>query len=472
MQVKLRLLKDYTVEIDGEEKSFKKDTNIKADEDSAEKLIADGMAMLLSEWKEKQEAEAAEKEEQKVDIKEIAKQVVQALKDEKDDDEEGVEAKSVVLGESREYVDPTMGYSCFAEFAKDVAYAGEMTTKGLKIPDVVSKRLDRIMAKDMHDRKTAISTPYMQTPDDDQGGYLVPQQWLADLWKRTYDEGQVLSRVRDIPMQSTSLAFPVINETSRVDGSRMGGVRVYRVAEGEQKTASKPNFGEVELTLRTLVGMVRVTNKLLRHSAISIEPLLTDIFTTELRQVMEYEFIWGTGANQPLGITVAGSFVSQAKQAGQAATTIVAENIINMYSRLWAPSRANAVWHINQDCLPQLHTMSIAVGVGGVPVYIPGNQIAGAPYGTLYGLPVIPLEQCETLGTVGDILLCDWSQYLHGRERRGIDVASSIHLLFDYNATVFRFELENDGQPLWRTALTPWQSTTTQGPFIGLATRA
>ena len=465
----VRLLEDWG--------DYKKGATLKVDKATSEELIDAGIAMLKSEWEEKQAVEEREKADRHIELVETVKTVIQELNHTDDDDDGAVVGKSIIPGESREYVDPKMGYSCLAEFARDIATVAIARGKGLAID---SERLDKIMAKEKYDREMVnkaamakgVSTPYMQTPDDDQGGYLVPQQWLPDLWKRTYQDGEILRRVRDIPMQSTSLAFPVINETTRVDGSRMGGIRVYRVAEGEQKTASKPNFGEIELTLRTLVGLVRVTNKLLRHSAISIEPMLTEIFTDELRHVMEHEFIWGTGANQPLGITVAGSLVTQAAQAGQPATTIVAENVINMYSRLWAPSRRNAVWHINQDILPQLHTMAIAVGVGGVPVYLPANNIAGAPFGTLYGLPVIPLEQCETLGTLGDIILADWTQYLHGRERRGIDVASSIHLLFDYNATCLRFELENDGQPLWRTALTPEHSTVTQGPFVVLATRS
>jgi HK97 family phage major capsid protein len=66
-----------------------------------------------------------------------------------------------------------------------------------------------------------------------------------------------------------------------------------------------------------------------------------------------------------------GCLVSVGKETGQAAATVVAENVVKMYSRMFAQSRPNAVWLINQNIEPQLFTMSLAVGTGGVPIYMP-----------------------------------------------------------------------------------------------------
>jgi hypothetical protein len=51
--------------------------------------------------------------------------------------------------------------------------------------------------------------------------------------------------------------------------------------------------------------------------------------------------------------------------------------------------------------------MSMVIGTGGVPVYLPPGGLSHAPFGTLMGRPVMPLEFCETLGTEGDIVLAD-----------------------------------------------------------------
>ena len=136
------------------------------------------------------------------------------------------------------------------------------------------------------------------------------------------------------------------------------------------------------------------------------------------------------------------------------------------------PSRPNSVWLINQDIEPDLHTMSIAVGTGGIPVYMPANGLSQQPYGTLYGRPVLPIWQCQTLGTAGDIILADMSQYLLA-EKGGIQSASSIHVKFQYDETAFRFVMRLDGQPWWNSALTPFKggATKTLSPFVVLESR-
>ncbi len=102
---------------------------------------------------------------------------------------------------------------------------------------------------------------------------------------------------------------------------------------------------------------------------------------------------------------------------------------------------------------------------------MPPGGLSGNPYGTLYGRPVITSEHCRTLGTVGDIALCAWSEYL-AIEKGGVQTASSIHVRFIYDESVFRFVYRVDGQPAWNSALTPYQGTNTQGPFVVLATRS
>jgi HK97 family phage major capsid protein len=137
-------------------------------------------------------------------------------------------------------------------------------------------------------------------------------------------------------------------------------------------------------------------------------------------------------------------------------------------------SKANAVWFINADVTPQLYLMSLAVGTGGAPVFMPAGGLSASPYGSLLGKPVIEIEQCSTLGTVGDVILADMTQYLL-IDKGGIEGASSIHLKFNYDETVFRFVYRVDGQPTWAAAVTPFKdaaTTRTISPFVTLATRA
>jgi HK97 family phage major capsid protein len=134
--------------------------------------------------------------------------------------------------------------------------------------------------------------------------------------------------------------------------------------------------------------------------------------------------------------------------------------------------RRDAVWNINQDIEPQLFQMYIAVGTGGIPVYLPANGMAGSPYGTLLGRPVIPCEYSSTLGDKGDILLANWNAYKM-IDKNGVQEASSIHVKFTTDETAFRFVYRCDGQPKWASPLTPYKGTAnTISPFVTLNARA
>lgn len=179
----------------------------------------------------------------------------------------------------------------------------------------------------------------------------------------------------------------------------------------------------------------------------------------------------GDGLGGPLGYMGCPALVTIAKEAGQLADTILAENIIKMYARMYARSMANAVWYINQDVLPQLFTMAVPIGLGGTPMYMPPGGLSGSPYSTLLGRPVIVNEFSSTLGDLGDITFADMSEYLWW-EKSAPKFASSIHVYFLYDKNAFRFVYRVDGKPSWQAPLTPAQGSNTTSPFIALAARA
>ena len=141
-----------------------------------------------------------------------------------------------------------------------------------------------------------------------------------------------------------------------------------------------------------------------------------------------------------------------------------------MHSRMWARSRGSAAWFINQDVEAQLLKLSLPVGTGGVPVYLPAGGVSQAPFSTLFGRPVVPIEQCSTLGTVGDIVFADLSQYVL-IDKGGVQADSSIHVRFINDETTFRYIMRVDGMPLWNSVLTPFKGTATVSPFVALAAR-
>lgn len=307
--------------------------------------------------------------------------------------------------------------------------------------------------------------------DASAGGFLVQSDFANSVWTRAYDMGDILGRVFKLPISANAngIKLPAVDETSRVTGSRWGGVQSYWLAEGDQPAGSKPKFRQIELDLKKLFSVMTVTDELLQDQS-ALETIATQAFSEEIMFMTEDAIIEGDGVGKPMGILNAPCLVTVAKDSGQAAQTISLNNIVNMWSRMWIRSRKNAVWFINQDVEPQLYQLSQTVGTGGLPMFLPAGGINNAPYSSLFGRPIIPIEYASTLGAPGDIILADFSQYVLA-DKRGMQAATSMHVRFLTDEMVFRFTYRCDGNPLWHTALTPFKGSNTKSPFIVLAQR-
>jgi HK97 family phage major capsid protein len=376
---------------------------------------------------------------------------------EREMNEEAKNTKDPENGESREEEKLDMS---FGEYLQTVAYS--------RMPEMKSRA-------DVREKITKIQETRAATGLNEgvpsEGGFLLRPQYEDELLRRTYETGVIASRVDRKPLsgRSNTMKINTIDESSRANGSRFGGVVVYHLAEAAQMTASKPKFGEMELKLNKAAGLCYVTEEMLEDIAF-LESVITDAFSEEFSFVIDNDIYRGDGVGKPKGILNSNALVTVSKESGQSANTIEFVNIVKMWSRMYGRSRPNAAWFINQDIEPQLFTMSLAVGTGGIPVYMPAGGASASPYGTLMGRPVIPIEQASTLGTEGDILFADPKQYLM-IDKGGMKSASSIHVQFLYDELVFRFIYRYDGQSKWKSTLTPAQGNNELSPFVSLQTR-
>ncbi|MDA2937031.1 phage major capsid protein [Acidobacteria bacterium AH-259-A15] len=304
-----------------------------------------------------------------------------------------------------------------------------------------------------------------------QGGFMIQPTFSSELLTNAFETGILASRVRTIPLgaNSNGLKINAINETSRADGSRWGGIRAYWLDEGATKTKSKPAFRQMNLTLNKLIGLVYATDELV-EDATALEAVIREGFGQEFGFQLDAAIFSGDGSGKPQGFTGSNALITVNKETGQAANTVVFENITKMYARMWPPSAQRAVWLANIETFPQLASMSIPVGTGGVPVWQPANQVAGRPFSELMGRPLIFVEQASALGTKNDLVFVDLSQYL--LVQKSLQSAASIHVQFVTDETTFRFVLRVDGQPIWSSALTPFKGASTLSPYVTLQTRS
>jgi len=292
-----------------------------------------------------------------------------------------------------------------------------------------------------------------------EGGFLVTSDIAAGINENMWGVGRVLSQFNAMNVSGNGLTIRAIDETSRAAGSRMGGVRGYWLNEGGQKTASQPAFRNIELKLKKVAALIYATDELL-EDATALEGWISNNVPNELRFLVEDAIIDGDGVGKPSGILRSGALV-------EATRTDASEVDAADIGRMWAAryvGPADYVWFVNASVMPQLFQLSI----GQTPVYQPPNGYADAPFGQLFGRPVIETEYNPYLGTVGDILLASPSQYAL-ITKGGIQAASSIHVKFDYDETAFRFVYRVDGEPIWASSVTAFDGTATISPFVALA---
>lgn len=315
------------------------------------------------------------------------------------------------------------------------------------------------------DEARGISDPY--------GGFLVPVSFTPDLLKLDPEADPIGGKTRAIPMGS-----PIVRIPARTDKdhrtSVAGGLTVTRRPETVAGTSSQMTVENVTLEAHSLFGLSYATEELLRDSPISFAALLAAGFQDQFAYHLVKERLYGTGIGEYLGILTAldsaslGPTISVTKEAGQAAATIVYENVTKMRSRCWGYS--NAVWLANHDTYPQLAAMNQAVGTGGTAMIWQPSAREDRP-DMLLGRPLYFTEYAKTLGTQGDLILANWSEYLEGTYQP-MQSDESVHVRFTSNERTFKFWTRNAGQPWWKTALTPVYSSSKLAPFVVIDTRS
>ena len=299
-----------------------------------------------------------------------------------------------------------------------------------------------------------------------EGGFLVQPDYGSELLRDTYDTGILAGRTRRRPVNGSGFRGNAVDESSRADGSRMGGLQAFWTGEAETMTATKPKFRRIQMDLEKLTGVYYATDELLLDGP-ALESEIRDWFVEEFGFKLDDAIIRGTGAGMPLGILNAPALVSQAAEGAQPVDTVVSANLQKMFARMPARSLANAIWIINQEIYPQLFALESTVGQR---IFLSGGNIAEAPQGAILGRPIVVSEQASAIGDVGDVIFADLKRYLL-IEKGGVQSASSIHVQFLTGETAFRFIVRANGQPIPNAAVTPYKGASTLSPFVTLAAR-
>ncbi len=293
-----------------------------------------------------------------------------------------------------------------------------------------------------------------------QGGFLLQPTISDEFLKPIHQEGVFSRLARRLPVGSNSNSGWIngIDETSRANGSRWGGVQAYWRAEAGTVTATKPKFRRVNWELNALEALMYITDEQLQDASMTAA-IARESAAEELNFKVNDAILNGDGVGKPKGILAGGSLITVTRQNANAVLFL---DILNMWQRLHPANRANSAWFVNSEVEPQLDQLYLTSSLEARYITYGSDGVM-----RMKGRPVIVTEFNAALGTAGDILLADMTDYLMW-EKGGIQSSVNPWIQWLTSEQAFKFTYRVDGQPATYSALTPYKGSNTQSPYVAL----
>ena len=204
------------------------------------------------------------------------------------------------------------GFYSLAHYCKTAAQAqghakGKMTIERSELDrynrwseaSILGRRM--LAIQDFPSLSRSISSPDgMYELTDVDGGAVIPPGFVREVWDKARFRDTPLSRARSVTVNSNIGIMPGIAETSRVDGSRFGGLLSYWEAEAQQLVNTHPKLLTEQFRLKKLTAMVPVTDELFEDSGL-LDSFLTETVAKEFMFQTNEAMINGNGAGPIAG---------------------------------------------------------------------------------------------------------------------------------------------------------------------------
>lgn len=212
----------------------------------------------------------------------------------------------------------------------------------------------------------------LQVGTDSEGGYLVPDEFEHTLVEALEDENIFRQMAKIIQTSSGDRKIPVVATK---------GTASWIDEEGAF-TESDDAFGQVSIGAYKLGTLIKVSEELLNDSVFDLESYISTEFARRIGAKEEEAFFTGDGTGKPLGILAANGGAEVGTTAA-AATTVTADELIDLFYSLKAPYRKNAIWVLNDSTVKAIRKLK---DQNGQYLWQP-SLVAGTP-DTILGRPV------------------------------------------------------------------------------------
>jgi HK97 family phage major capsid protein len=348
----------------------------------------------MDENKDKVEKEAKDKEDVSVDTKDIVEMAVNKIVDAL------TKAKDVTT-EPKKEVDEFVRTKIFSDGnLKEITYPTDVKslTKDEKIVTFFKALL--------YANKDGASAQVMKAlveGTDAQGGYLVPEELKAEVWRVLPDYAVMRRVARVIPMQTDTLKL----------NSLSARPYAYWTAEYASKSTTSAEFSQVTLTPNDLVCLLPVSEQLLADANISMVQFIVQLFAEAIATEEDKAFFTGSGTGQPRGIN------QETLTSVDAGLALSFDHIISVIHSLpQAIRRGRSTAFVAHNNV--IRTLRQIKDSQNRYIYEPGNPNSSQEPDRLYGYPIYEQNDIDD----SHIYFGDWSYYIIG-DRQQMTVATT-----------------------------------------------
>lgn len=189
----------------------------------------------------------------------------------------------------------------------------------------------------------------LQEGTDSEGGYLVPDEFERTLVESLEEENIFRKLAHIITTSSGDRKIPVVASKGNASW----------VDEEGQISESDDAFSQVSIGAYKLGTLIKVSNELLNDSVFDLESYISKEFARRIGSKEEDAFFNGNGTGKPVGIFNATGGAETGVTAASA-TTITADEIIELFYSLKAPYRKKAVWVMNDSTVKTIRKLKDA----------------------------------------------------------------------------------------------------------------
>jgi len=204
---------------------------------------------------------------------------------------------------------------------------------------------------------------------DSTGGYLVPDEFHAEVLRIAEEHGIARRDCRVVPMKRGSAQFP----------TSTSGITVSWPGEGKAASESDPGFGLAQLLAKTMAALTAVENELLEDADVDVVMFLETLFGEGVSKEEDTQVLVGSGAPFTGVLNHADANVVTMGSGDIAFSNLDADDLLDMIDAVTTGAKKGGKFYLHGNILTLIRKLKDSNGQ-----YI-FNGPSGDKPGTIWG---------------------------------------------------------------------------------------